>query len=730
MDVSETLRPALAPLALAGLLAAGLWLGTGTIPSSSALENEPPGPVLDFFAYYRPNAEYLGARLRAGDVPLWSPHQALGGPFLATLQPGVLYPPNGLHAFFPAQASFVALAALHLALAAILAGGFARALGAGAIGGAAAGLLYAMSVQLEGSIWTPPTLYSAAWAPAVLWAVDRLATRSGPSLAHGTLALAGAVAMQALTGWPLALTMTASAAALYGAAVLAGQALRERRLPLASSAALVAGALLGAMLAAPLLLPAAEVLAHSCRALGSLDATKAIFISGPHDPTSFASNLLARGANDGVPGLLALPLAVIGAILPGPGRGRAAILLGLAALALLISFADHTPVYAWVRELPLLGDFRFPFRYRLVSTLALAVAAGVGVGRIAASPGLPRRIAFAAAASAAALAVGLQGVASARGRLAFPRASADLPASAGRRAEAWLRTAQPDLSRVLWQERSDRLGGPSRLYVVNDLEPMTLARTAEILSYFEFGRPMTEEPARAAGGSAPKTLKGVAPFVGRIGVPADGAQARILDLLSVRSVVTDRKPPAWLAGRDPVVAEFGGFVRIFENAAAFPRAYRVQAGEAEPPVLEEALARLVSGDFDPRAVALLDPLPAELAAPAGVAEATEADVLVEVFEPERVVLRTTGNAPGAVVLTDAWFPGWEARVDGAPAPLLRANTALRAVAVAPGEHRVELLYRPASFRRGLALFGIAAVGCAGIGVAGLRRAPGAGARKA
>ena len=59
------------------------------------------------------------------------------------------------------------------------------------------------------------------------------------------------------------------------------------------------------------------------------------------------------------------------------------------------------------------------------------------------------------------------------------------------------------------------------------------------------------------------------------------------------------------------------------------------------------------------------------------------------------------------MLGDAWFPGWEVRVDGAEADGLRANVAFRAVAVPPGEHEVEWRYRPRSLRRGLALAALA-----------------------
>ena len=73
------------------------------------------------------------------------------------------------------------------------------------------------------------------------------------------------------------------------------------------------------------------------------------------------------------------------------------------------------------------------------------------------------------------------------------------------------------------------------------------------------------------------------------------------------------------------------------------------------------------------------------------------------WRPDRAVVEATLSRAGYLVLVDAFDPGWRASVDGAPAEVLRANLAFRAVALGAGTHRVELAYRPASVRIGLAL---------------------------
>jgi uncharacterized membrane protein YfhO len=79
---------------------------------------------------------------------------------------------------------------------------------------------------------------------------------------------------------------------------------------------------------------------------------------------------------------------------------------------------------------------------------------------------------------------------------------------------------------------------------------------------------------------------------------------------------------------------------------------------------------------------------------------------------------------GFLVVSDAFYPGWEAEVDGKPAPLLRANHAFRAVWLERGAHRVRFRYRPGPWRVGLALAAVAALALAVVAAAGRRGAPG------
>lgn len=53
-----------------------------------------------------------------------------------------------------------------------------------------------------------------------------------------------------------------------------------------------------------------------------------------------------------------------------------------------------------------------------------------------------------------------------------------------------------------------------------------------------------------------------------------------------------------------------------------------------------------------------------------------------------------------MVLTDTWYPGWEARVDDVPTPIVRADYIFRAVPVARGTHSIVFEYHPRMFGLG------------------------------
>ena len=76
------------------------------------------------------------------------------------------------------------------------------------------------------------------------------------------------------------------------------------------------------------------------------------------------------------------------------------------------------------------------------------------------------------------------------------------------------------------------------------------------------------------------------------------------------------------------------------------------------------------------------------------------------------------------MLSDTYYPGWRAFVDGQEQPILRGDLLFRVVAVPAGEHVVEFRFEPASVRIGLLVSALAllvAVAAVVLALAGAHR---------
>ncbi len=141
-------------------------------------------------------------------------------------------------------------------------------------------------------------------------------------------------------------------------------------------------------------------------------------------------------------------------------------------------------------------------------------------------------------------------------------------------------------------------------------------------------------------------------------------------------------------------------VVVMKSTAALPRAYIVHRGEVIAD-LGKALRRLDDTSFDPERSVILeeDDGTAPTLIPGQEPTGARARILEE--RPTRLLVEAQSEARGWLVLTDTFYPGWKARVDGIEAPLSRANAMFRAVPVGAGRHEIEFLYRPSSVKTGL-----------------------------
>ncbi len=139
-------------------------------------------------------------------------------------------------------------------------------------------------------------------------------------------------------------------------------------------------------------------------------------------------------------------------------------------------------------------------------------------------------------------------------------------------------------------------------------------------------------------------------------------------------------------------------MKVYENPRTFPRAWAVHELVHLKNVDEERW--FVNNHFEDlhtKAITL------DAHAPALTACTATDTVSVASYAAERVALRANLGCSGMVVLSDTFYPGWKAAVDGRAVNIQQVNIAMRGVLVPAGAHEVVFSYRPASVYAGAAL---------------------------
>jgi hypothetical protein len=706
----------------------------------------------DLYLYFLPVYEATAAALRGGHLPRWNPYQLCGIPWLATLQGGFFYPPHVLYLVLPGPLALATSGLLHLLLTAGGMALFCRRAGLGQAAAALAAVLFVLRGRVPHQLFFPTSLETIAWLPIGGLAILTLAQRTDR---RAIALLAAAMAASLLAGFP----QTAVYVVYAWAALLVALLFRSPRARWLPATAVFAGALLlGAAVAGIQLLPSIELTLAGTRQAAQLTADAMFPLGGPVLGNPGLQITRREGLSGGQFsfGILGLALAPA-ALLTREHRSLALGMLALGVLAFGFALGPLTPLFDLYRLLPLLGAFRVPSRILVLTDFSFALLAAIALDTLARSDLPPvraraaRGLALAGAAFTAGLAAAGYG---ARGGALGPllvgaATAASLLGSRLRLAAALLAVAVAELllvpprgSRLPYDPASDALfdhraavyralaevAGADRVWVFNpaqhvdlgpklatrhrlrtleDYEPMSSRRQAEYFTFLTDGATRLARPPWVFAGS-------IRAAPGR-GHPPLSARRRLLDLAATRYLVLpDNALDDHTVTR--LVAD-AGFERrappddglvLFENPAALPRAFTVHRTAAAPSP-DELLAALSEQDFDPLVLSYVEGDPGFVAAAGAPSRGRPATIVRD--EAEVVEVEASLAAPGLLVLADSFYPGWQATVDGAAAPILATNHLFRGVPVPAGRHRVQFVYRPWTLPAGAA---VTLAGCLGI----------------
>ncbi|MBD3309307.1 YfhO family protein [candidate division KSB3 bacterium] len=147
-------------------------------------------------------------------------------------------------------------------------------------------------------------------------------------------------------------------------------------------------------------------------------------------------------------------------------------------------------------------------------------------------------------------------------------------------------------------------------------------------------------------------------------------------------------------------------VVLLENLNALPRAFPVH----HVTVLttpEEIFSTLLRQDFQPsKTVIIEEQLPSQwsrLLAEGTQIPSSQSTVEVTFYLNRTIRLRANMAEDGFVVLSEKYYPGWKAYVDGQETPIYKADYTLQSIFVPQGEHEITFLYQPTQFFWGLGI---------------------------
>jgi hypothetical protein len=720
--------------------------------------------------------EFAASSLREGHgFPLWNPYLFGGMPYVAAMHGDIFYPTFLLRMFLPTDVAMTWGFIVHVFLAGVFTYVFLRSLGLGFYGSLIGGLAYMMSGNVAGLV-SPGhdgKLFISALLPIALFFVVR-GVRDGKHWAWGPLAIV--VGLAVLSPHPQLLQYMLLVSGALGVFLAFAKHDGERmprsraiqRLGFAALAVIVGGAI-GAIQ----YLPVQEYVAWSPRA-GGKGWEHAISYSMPiEEIVNFYvpefSGILDRywGRNaihlhSEYLGASALVLAALGlGPLLSPRQSKMRwFWVGVFVVSLLWALGGHTPFYRLVYAIvPGTKFFRAPSTMLYVVSFSVAMLVAYGVEKALRWEFSRRYLIGWAIAGIVLLVLGISGGLTNLGMSVAPDGRGDYVLdNAGALAVGSMRSfvfvAFACLTLfLLYTRRLSRNVAGSLLAATIVVDLWTVERR-----YWQFSPPASvtykadaaiefvqrqPQPVRVFSaamemGAAPRdpfldNATGLMAQKIRLVLGYHGNHIARYDLLFPPQQLGN--PNAWRLlnlkyiytnKADLGVPDIKRVVGPVRNAAGSQIYLHELPGENPyawvAPIIvkatdDQAAATVLDPRFDVRRAALFDASAAvQGETPNALPEALAINAKVASYAPGRVSIELDAAAPrgSALMVSENYYPGWSATVDGRPAVVGRADVSLMGVALPEGARRIELQFSSRPYETGKAIT-LGAIGLALLG---------------
>jgi hypothetical protein len=700
----------------------------------------------------------------AGHFPQWNPYLMGGVPYIGAMAGDIFYPTFLLRLALPTDVALTWSFIIHVFLCGLFTYGFLRAAGLGFEGALIGGLAYLLCGPVASLVSPghDGKLYVSAMLPAALWLLT-IGLRDGRRFAWGLLTLVIGLAVLSPHPQLLQyMLITCGFYALYVAFWSPIETRPDRSTALRRLGAALGCIILGAAIGAIQFLPVREYVPWSPRA-GGAGWEHAVSYSMPPEElintylpqfSGILDHYWGRNVihlHSEYLGAAALVLLGLAFLAKAPARRRftwfwSAVLV----ISVLWALGGYTPFYHLIYAIvPGTKFFRAPSTMLMVVGFSTAVLAGVGAD-VALARQFTRRYLMGWLLGACAITVlaSIGGFTNLGLSIAGPQLSAVVQANSGAVIwGAWRSFVFVALlcgALFLYLER--RLKRTTVFWLLSAIVALDLWTILRL--YWLFSAPASvlyatdptieylkqlDQPVRvltaALGPDAPRRdpfLDGDALMVHRIrntlGYHGNElGRYRLLDGYANGYQIALGSPNFWsltntqylLTNLDSIpLAGFRKVVGPVKNAAGSAVSlYRLPGDEPfawVAPVIvrapdESVLSTVLDSRFDVRTAALFDTAAAVQGVrvtrlPAPLAITTRATT----YAPGRIDVQLSAPAPAgsALIVSENYYVGWTAQVDGKAAPIGRADMTLIGVPLAAGARHVALTFTDPAFEKG------------------------------
>lgn len=734
---------------------------------------------VDIEYYFQWIHQFAKDALLGGRLPLWNPYNYGGLPFAANPQCSVFYPPSWLYLLMPVIHAHKWMIALHAYLAGVFMHLFLRRIGVSQTAAVVACLpwMFGSYFMANAAVGHITMIFTMTWLPLAMYCYDRSLQGGGRQWLFWTGFVLG---IQILAGEPQNCYYTALLVSAYGLIrSLANASAAGKWWQPARHARWLAGlALVGgvALLASGVqFFLTAEYISHSDRMASTYE-----FATNRSFPPASLLGLLVPWCNNmdglgilirenlwpvdlgwefaGYVGILTLVLAALSFnVKRNPPLSAARWLLLGAAILML---GKYTPIYRLLYAgLPGLALFRIPARAILIAIWALSVMSAFGLEWLF-QPGARNwqaRRWRAIWASLLAIVLGLQVVVFCFvgiskyvpvGRPSFislpkglelsdpaivvpaallvtnivlvvvlgklPRKAALVGVSALVAIDLWAAIPSFNLDTYV-PERDPCLQSLSKLF----------GRSAD--RPFRLDASPVHMPANLALGARVENINGYWPFAlgrfFRFVHRMRGYPCPTMDRHQFNESIYDPQEPFPLRVMNVRYClrrnAKSKAIEVIEGPRCLPRAWLVERFETIADEQAE-IDRLRQPEFDPATTVILERNPGMALSPAGELIGT---CSARKLDGGGLDIATNTNRPALLVISEIFYPGWRARIDGQPVPLIRADDVITALSLPAGGHRITLRYEPLSFKLGCASTGTCLLAAVGLLMTGRRNRP-------